>query len=128
MLTLKPPTNSRRQLLGIMTPPRRKNAPNASVTPSKSLSRRQTCPDPGENPKPARRIFMPKNSEQPAWRAFTKPSTRSTGGTSGPQLPKYVSALPRTTLETRPPPLSLRRHLLPHVQTQKHHRRYFPRP
>jgi hypothetical protein len=38
--TLNPPRNSRTQLPGTMTPPRRKNAPNAPVTPRKSLSRR----------------------------------------------------------------------------------------
>jgi hypothetical protein len=63
---------------GDHAPPRRKNAANASVTPRKSLSRRQTCPGPGEIRKTARpSFFMPKNSEQPAsWRAFTKPPSR----------------------------------------------------
>jgi hypothetical protein len=45
-----------------------------------------------------------------------------------PQVRFRRLRLPRTTLETRPPPQRLRRHLLPQVQTQKHHRRYFPCP
>jgi len=57
-----------------MTPPRRKNPPNAAVTPRKSLSR--GCPE--QNPKNRdAHLFMPKDSEQPAsWRAFTKPPSR----------------------------------------------------
>jgi hypothetical protein len=58
-------------------------------------------------------------------------SLRIQGGRDWIGPPKYVSAafgsldLP---WKLGPPPLRLRRHLLPHVQTPKHHRRYLPRP
>jgi hypothetical protein len=58
-----------------MTPQRRKNAANASVTPERAFLGIQVLAKSGG--KPARRFFMPKNSEQPAsWRAFTKPTSR----------------------------------------------------
>jgi hypothetical protein len=59
------------------------------------------------------------------------PSADAVNTTTGPQLPKYVSAafgsldLP---WKTRTPPKRLRRHLLPQVQTQKPDRRYLSRP
>jgi hypothetical protein len=59
------------------------------------------------------------------------PSPKAVNTTTGPQLPKYVSAAfgyLGPTLETRTPPQRLRRHLLPQVQTQEYHRRYLPRP
>jgi len=45
-----------------------------------------------------------------------------------PQVRFRRLRLPRNYPGNRPPPQRLRRHLLPQVQTQKHHRRYFPCP
>ena len=45
-----------------------------------------------------------------------------------PQVRVRRLRLPRPPVETRTSPLSLRRHLLPQVQTQKPDRRYLPRP
>ena len=59
------------------------------------------------------------------------PSPAAVNTTTGLQLPQVRFRrlrVPRPNLKTRPPPLSLRRPLLPQVQTQKPNRRYLPRP
>jgi hypothetical protein len=59
------------------------------------------------------------------------PSADAVNTTTGPQLPKYVSAaFGSLDLPWKPGHLRqrLRRHLLPQVQTQEYHRRYLPRP
>ena len=59
------------------------------------------------------------------------PSPKAVNTTTGPELPKDVSdAFGSLDLPWKPGPLalSLRRHLLPQVQTQEPDRRYLPRP
>ena len=96
-----------------------------------------------ENPPSSRHQFRALPHPRPRRPQETHPGPRPTPGSQEfpfhrcrqhhhrpptPQVRFRRLRLPRITMETRPLAQRLRRHLLPQVQTPKHHRRYLPRP